>query len=154
MTRTQQLRCADRVLTGIGYVAYPALLVYLVAVRSPLLLACIIVPAASFLIITSLRILINAARPYEATDTPNLLEKKTAGKSFPSRHVASLFIIASSWLLVNEPIGVALCILGCAMAIIRVKGGAHYPRDVVAGAVFAFVLCAIGYALAFRFIIP
>ncbi len=152
MTRTQQLQIADKVLTGIGYVAYPALLMYLLVLRSPLLLACIIVPAASFLIITALRHLINADRPYEISGTPNLLEKKTKGKSFPSRHVASMFIIASSWLLVSEPIGLALCALGCIMAAIRVKGGAHHTRDVVAGAVFAFVLCAIGYAIAYQII--
>lgn len=148
----QQLRRTDRVLTGIGYVAYPALLIYVAIVRPSLLPVCIIVPAASFLIITGLRALINAERPYESTDAPNLLDKQTKGKSFPSRHVASLFIIASSWLLVCEPVGMALCIVGCAMAAIRVKGGAHHTRDVVAGAVFAFVLCAVGYALAYPFI--
>ncbi len=148
----QQLRRADKVLTGIGYVAYPALLIYVAIVRPPLLPVCIIVPAASFLIITGLRALINAKRPYESSDAPNLLDKQTKGKSFPSRHVASLFIIASSWLLVCEPVGMALCIVGCAMAAIRVKGGAHHTRDVVAGAVFAFVLCAVGYALAYPFI--
>lgn len=148
----QQLRRTDKVLTGIGYVAYPALLIYVAIVRPSLLPVCIIVPAASFLIITGLRALINAERPYESTDAPNLLDKQTKGKSFPSRHVASLFIIASSWLLVCEPVGMALCIVGCAMAAIRVKGGAHHTRDVVAGAVFAFVLCAVGYALAYPFI--
>lgn len=148
----QQLRRTDRVLTGIGYVAYPALLIYVAIVRPSLLPVCIIVPAASFLIITGLRALINAERPYESTDAPNLLDKQTKGKSFPSRHVASLFIIASSWLLVCEPVGMALCIVGCAMAAVRVKGGAHHTRDVVAGAVFAFVLCAVGYALAYPFI--
>lgn len=145
----QQLKRADKVLTGIGYAAYPALLMYVAILRPSLLLACIIVPAASFLIITALRALINADRPYESTDAPNLLDKQTKGKSFPSRHVASLFIIASSWLLVCEPVGIALCIVGCAMAAIRVKGGAHHARDVVAGAVFAFVLCAVGYAVAY-----
>lgn len=147
---SQQLRTADKVLTGIGYAAYPALLIYVAILRPMLLAACIIVPAASFLIITGLRALINADRPYEKGDAPNILDKRTQGKSFPSRHVASMFIIASSWLLVCEPVGVILCISGLAMAAIRVKGGAHYARDVVAGAVFAFALCAIGYAIAYQ----
>lgn len=147
---SKQLRTADKALTGIGYAACPALLIYVAILRPTLLAACIIVPAASFLIITGLRALVDAARPYERGDAPNLLDKQTHGKSFPSRHVASLFIIASSWLLVCEPVGIILCILGCVMGAIRVKGGAHYGRDVVAGAVFAFTLCAIGYALAYQ----
>lgn len=145
----RQLQIADKVLTGIGYLAYPALLIYLVATGPRLLFACIVVPAACFALITLLRMAVNAKRPYEDGSKPNLLDKKTTGKSFPSRHVASMFIIASSWLLVCEPVGVALCILGCIMAAIRVKGGAHHVRDVVAGAVFAFVFCAIGYAIAY-----
>lgn len=149
----RQLQMADKILARIGDIAYPALLIYLGMLRSQLLLPCILVPAASFLIITGLRAIINASRPYETSDTPNLLDKKTQGKSFPSRHVASMFIIASSWLLVSEPVGCILGILGCAMAIIRVKGGAHHTKDVVAGAVFAFVLCAIGYALAYQFLL-
>ena len=143
----QQLRRADKVLTGIGYAAYPALLAYVAIVRPSLLLACIIVPAASFLIITGLRALINAERPYESTDAPNLLDKQTKGKSFPSRHVASLFIIASSWLLVCEPVGMVLCIVGCAMAAIRVCCGVHYIRDVVAGAACAVAFAIVGYCV-------
>lgn len=147
---SQQLRTTNKVLTGIGYAAYPALLVYVAIMRPSLLPACIIVPAASFLIITGLRALVNTERPYEKGDAPNLLDKQTKGRSFPSRHVASMFIIASSWLLVCEPVGIILCISGLAMGAIRVKGGAHYARDVVAGAVFAFALCAIGYAIAYQ----
>jgi membrane-associated phospholipid phosphatase len=38
-------------------------------------------------------------------------------------------------------------ISGCAMAAIRVVGGVHWPRDVIAGAACALVLAAIGYAV-------
>lgn len=148
----KQLQLTDKVLTGVGYVAYPTLLVYLLVTHSPLLLACIIVPALCFGCTTLIRYLINAPRPYEKDGKPNLLEKKTQGKSFPSRHVSSMFAIASSWLLVNEPIGIALCALGCIMAAIRVRGGAHSVKDVIAGAVFAFAFCAIGYAIAYQLI--
>lgn len=132
-----------------GYVAYPALLIYLLITTSPLLPACIIVPAVSFALITLLRMVINEKRPYEAGDAANLLEKQAQGTSFPSRHVASMFIIAASWMLVCEPVGVILCALGCALGVIRVKGGAHYPKDVIAGAVLGFAFSALGYAIAY-----
>ena len=138
----RSLKRADQILTGIGYVAYPALLLYLIITASPLLSACIIVPACCFGLITLLRLVVNAKRPYEEGKAENLLEKQTQGRS--------LVIIASSWLLVCEPVGIILCLLGCAMAYIRVKGGAHHPQDVIAGAIFAFALCAIGYAIAYN----
>lgn len=145
----RDLKRADKILTGIGYVAYPALLIFLLVSRSWLIVPCIVVPAVVFSLITLLRRIINAERPYEASATPNLLDKQTHGRSFPSRHVASMFIIAASWLLINKPIGMGLCILGCIMAAIRVKGGAHHVQDVVAGAVLGFALCAVGYAIAY-----
>ncbi|MCI9128867.1 MAG: phosphatase PAP2 family protein [Eggerthellaceae bacterium] len=148
----KQLKILDKILTGIGYIAYPALLIYLLIIQSPLLLACIIVPALCFASTSALRYLINAARPYETGTSENLLDKKTQGKSFPSRHVSSMFAIAASWLLVNEAIGAILCILGCIMAAVRVRGGAHSTKDVIAGAVFAFAFCAIGYAMAYQLI--
>ncbi len=146
--RAHALRIADVALTCCGYVVYPALLAYLAIFQRWLMPACIIIPALCFGFITLLRMSVSEERPYEK-GLPNVLEKDTHGKSFPSRHVASMFAIASSWLLVSEPVGLALCIAGCAMGIIRVLGGAHYPRDVIAGAIFAFAFCAIGYAIAY-----
>jgi membrane-associated phospholipid phosphatase len=58
-----------------------------------------------------------------------------------------MFMIAASWLNLCVPAGVALMISGCAMAAIRVVGGVHWLRDVIAGAACALVLATIGYAV-------
>lgn len=51
----------------------------------------------------------------------------------PSRHVFSATVIAVSVLSVSKPLGWMLLVLAVILAVIRVVGGAHYPRDVIAG---------------------
>lgn len=46
-------------------------------------------------------------------------------------------MIAMCWLAYCPPLGIALLVGGVVMAIIRVVGGVHYPRDVIAGALVA-----------------
>lgn len=144
---TRLLRAANKALTAAGYVLYPTLLA-LIALDGDyaLLLRCIVVPAAAFAAVTIIRRAINAARPYETLDIDPLIVKDTHGKSFPSRHTFSMFMIAMSWLAFCAPVGAALLAAGVAMAGVRVVGGVHYPRDVIAGAACALLAGAIGYA--------
>lgn len=141
------LSVANKCLTYIGYLAYPALLILLAFLDRGLLLRCIAVPAASFVAVSIFRYLFNAPRPYQLLGFKPLISKETQGKSFPSRHTFCMFMIAATWLVFNIWIGCALMLAGCAMAIIRVICGVHFPRDVVAGAVSALVLAAVGYML-------
>lgn len=142
------LRLASKVLTVVGYVAYP-LLLFLVAIEGAWadLAKFIIVPAVGFAFLSVFRYLYNAPRPYEVLAIEPLIEKDTIGKSFPSRHTFSLMMIACSWLAWNVPIGIMLIICALIMATIRVIGGVHFPRDVVAGALFAAVCAIVGYML-------
>lgn len=139
---------ANKILTIMGYVAYPLLLA-LVAIDHAWadLAKFIVVPGVGFVVLSVFRKLYNAPRPYEVLAIEPLIHKDTIGKSFPSRHTFSMMMIACSWLAWNLPVGIVLALCACAMACIRVIGGVHFPRDVVVGALFA-VLCAIvGYAL-------
>ena len=58
----------------------------------------------AFAAVTLFRKAVNAPRPYETLGIDPLIEKDTAGRSFPSRHTFSLFMIAATW-LVAQPGG-------------------------------------------------
>lgn len=137
----------NKVLTTVGYIAYPLLLV-LEALFAPGLLArTIAVPAAAFVVLSVVRRIYDEERPYEAWDFTPIVDKSTQGKSFPSRHTFCMFMIAFSWMLLEPLVGVVLCASGCVMAAIRVCTGVHYVRDVVAGAVAAALFALVGYVI-------
>lgn len=127
------LKGINRVLTALCYILFPLLLLYLYAAGDARFWRCLLVPAAAFTAVSVFRAVYNAPRPYEQ-GIDALMKKKTAGHSFPSRHVFSAFIIAMAWWTVSPGIGAALLTVGVLLAVIRVVGGVHYPRDVLAGA--------------------
>ena len=133
----------NRTLTLLCYVIYPVLLLYLYLEQDPRLLRCILVPAISFAAVSIFRSLYHAPRPYER-GIPSLMEKKTKGHSFPSRHVFSAFMIAVTWWAVVPGIGAALVAASVLLGLIRVLGGVHDPRDVIAGAGIAVAAGLIG----------
>ena len=54
-------------------------------------------------------------------------------------------MIAMTVFYVHTDAGVMLCVLGAALALIRVIGGVHDPRDVIAGALTGIIGGVIGY---------
>ncbi|MCR5653638.1 MAG: phosphatase PAP2 family protein [Ruminococcus sp.] len=128
------------------YVAYPLLHIYLIwQGRYAEAVRFVVVPAVTFVSVTVLRMIINRARPYEALDINPLIKKNKSGQSFPSRHAASVFIIAMAFLYVNVWAGIALFILGIIMCASRVLAGVHYISDVAAGAAIAVILGIFGF---------
>ena len=145
--RIRLTRFLNRLFTGFVFLFYPAFLLFLFLEHNPFLVRAVIVPAVTFLLVTIFRKIFNAPRPYERFDLPPAIEKETSGKSFPSRHVFSVFIIAMTVFYLNPGIGIALFLIGTALGVIRVIGGVHEPRDVIAGALFAILCGFIGYWL-------
>lgn len=133
---------SDRILTKISYIAYPLLLAVLILRKDPDTVRAVLVPAVSFVVISVFRYLYCAPRPYEVMDLDPVIKKKTKGKSFPSRHVFSAFMIAFVFYRFILEAGIALGILAVLMAAVRVLGGVHFIKDVAAGAV-AGILCGI-----------
>ncbi len=99
----------------------------------------LLVPSIAFLAVSIIRYFINAPRPYEKYNITPLYNKKTKGKSFPSRHTFSIFIIAFTSFLINIPLGIIFTVLGIILAVSRILCGVHFIKDVLAGFVCACI---------------
>lgn len=163
------LRISNALITKAIYLAYPCLLIYLALwnpttklfdpagtwtqlVSNPLhapLIAAFVIPALGFVLLSIFRKRYNAPRPYEVFETPSALKKTTKGKSFPSRHVFSIFVIGTTFIYVCplESIGIVILCLGVILAIIRVIGGIHFTKDVLVGALCGILVGILGFSL-------
>ncbi|MBQ8279030.1 MAG: phosphatase PAP2 family protein [Roseburia sp.] len=145
--KTKWIVRLNQILTGVVFLLYPLYVAVLFCEKNPSLLKVILVPAVSFVLVTIFRKVLNAPRPYEKFDIPPVIEKDTRGKSFPSRHVFSVFIIAMAIFYLYPGPGILIGLIGVAMAVIRVYGGVHEPRDVIAGALVGLACGIIGFYL-------
>lgn len=140
------LRIIYKYLPWLVYIAYPSLLVYLFFFGTPReLIKAVIVPAVTFAAATALRAVIDQPRPYEALGIEPLIYKETKGKSFPSRHSASVFIIAMAYLHTNVWLGAGMFAIGFFIVLSRVLAGVHYEKDVLAGLLFSVLLGIFGF---------
>lgn len=130
------------VITGIVYAV--CLVLLFVNDDYKILILSILNPAIGVIICSIIRSFINAPRPYEVSGDENLIGKKTAGKSFPSRHVFSIFVIATTVLKSFFIPGAILLALGVVLCVLRVKAKVHFVRDVLAGALSGI---AVGAAI-------
>lgn len=112
---------------------------------------CLSVMAAiPFLAVSLMRILINSPRPYEVFDIPELEGLRACGRlgrSFPSRHVFSAFLIGVLWMPYSVTFGTAAIMLGIFMAVERVIFGIHFIKDVIAGAAIGTLSGVIGICI-------
>lgn len=138
---------SDRILTKISYIAYPLLIAVLAVRRDPDTVRAVMVPAVSFAAVSIFRYLYCAPRPYEVMGIDPLIKKETKGKSFPSRHVFSAFMIAFVFFRFLPAAGIVLGILALVMAAARVLGGVHFVKDVVAGAAIGILCGIIGFCI-------
>lgn len=97
------------------------------------------VMAVPFVIVTVVRALINAPRPYEILDFYEVKPKSKKGHSFPSRHAASAFVIAAVVIFHSVWFGALLFALGILLCVCRVILGIHFVRDVLAGALIGLI---------------
>lgn len=132
------LKWSNLICAAIFYIAYPLCLLWLLLIRDYFLERAILIPAISFVILSIIRKALNRPRPYEQLKIVPLLEKRSSGSSFPSRHIFSAFMIAGTVAYVM-PLGYLLYLPATLLALIRVIGGVHYPSDVLAGAIVGVV---------------
>lgn len=122
----------------IFYASYSLLLLGLFLRHDAFLWRAIVIPGAFFVLLSVFRRWLNRPRPYESLEIEPLLTKDSSGLSFPSRHIFSSFMIASTAAMIT-PWGFILYLPATLLALIRVIGGVHYPSDVIAGAGIALL---------------
>lgn len=145
--RERMLHSANRLFTCLCYVMYPALLGYLAVRGDGRIWKALLVPAVSFALLSLVRKRLNRPRPYEVLDIRPIIRKDTKGKSMPSRHVFSIFVIGATYLWIFPPLGGVLLGFGVLLAWVRVVGGVHFPRDVIVGGAAGLLAGLIGYVL-------
>lgn len=133
--------------TAVVFASYPVFLIILLFWRDIFIVRAILVPAISFVALSIFRAILNWPRPYEMFDIPPVLKKDSSGRSFPSRHVFSVFVIAATLACRFPRIGLAVAVIGFILAVIRVIGGVHSPRDVIVGAAIGVLCGVVGYML-------
>lgn len=74
-------------------------------------------------------------RPFQSDSHVEGLLEHGAGRSFPSRHVASGLAMAAVGSVEHPRIGLLMAGLAWLLGVSRVAAGLHYPSDVLAGAV-------------------
>ncbi len=131
------LLLSNYVVTGAFFLAYAALCIasFFLFERKDII-KIFAIPAVCLALVTILRVLINRPRPYseQGADINPILHKKSKDKeSFPSRHVACAFVIASVFLPYLTWAGIALMPLGLLLCFIRFALGLHYPTDLLGG---------------------
>ncbi|MCR4695361.1 MAG: phosphatase PAP2 family protein [Pseudobutyrivibrio sp.] len=146
------LNVVDKAITYITVLFYVLLLVYGIyqGVETKdftLLYRSILIPGISFALVSYYRKRTNSPRPYQVYDFTPALNKDTLGKSFPSRHVFSIFMVAIAVGQVTTLGMIIIFIMGIMLATIRVLGGVHFIKDVVAGMLIALIIGAITYGL-------
>lgn len=126
-------------------VALYGLLLYKAYAISPLtFLLTALVSAVAFFAVTLARRLIDAKRPYELFDIFEMPPKNKKGRSFPSRHVFSLFCVGTLAIPVLPIMSAAALALGVVLSVIRVLLGIHFVRDTVCGCIVGIVSGIIG----------
>lgn len=98
--------------------------------------------SASALASASLALLVNQAvarihhrlRPYQAHGVRHLWTSRSADASFPSDHASAAFAIAATVVLFDRLVGSLFVAAAGLIALGRLVVGAHYPSDLLAGA--------------------
>ena len=107
-------------------------------------LSVLLSAALPFFAVGFVRMMIDAPRPYELYSFYEIKPKERAGRSFPSRHAYSSFVIALIAFFYSIPLGIGLLVMGLLLATSRVLLGIHFIRDVVAGAAIGIISGLLG----------
>jgi undecaprenyl-diphosphatase len=104
-----------------------------------------------WLLVELIKALTDRVRPFNLLRETRVIGWREPGLSFPSGHTAqTFFVMALSISHFQLPLGIAVGLYSIAalVAFTRVYVGAHYPRDVIAGAMLGLVWGILGVLVA------
>jgi membrane-associated phospholipid phosphatase len=132
---------------GSGIAAIGIALVFLLTGNRLLAYELMLGTLSLWMIVEILKLLVNRSRPFIHLTQARIVGFRAIGRSFPSGHTSQSFFMATLMSQYFHPgLLVVLLLYGCAfiVGITRMYVGAHYPRDVVAGAILGSAWGLIG----------
>lgn len=140
------IRTANKLLTAVVYVSFIIFVLWLI-INNGKWINVLIITGVPFVCLSVVRKMIGRKRPYEIYGIEPLIEREKKGDSFPSRHIFSAFVIATTMGFINIYLGIAIGIIGLLVAILRVIGGVHFISDVMAGMILGIAGAVIGVSI-------
>jgi membrane-associated phospholipid phosphatase len=142
----------DRVMSGFtqlggGLGAFTIALLILAFGRRLLLYQFLLGSITLWLVVESMKFFIHRSRPYIRITETRIVGFQVNGQSFPSGHTSQAFFMAMLFAQTfhsNVWIVVGLYISALMVGLTRMYVGAHYPRDVLAGAIMGSVWGLLG----------
>ena len=133
----------DRVMSGFtqigsGYTALGIALLFFLAGDRLLAYELILGTITLWLVVELLKFVMHRSRPYIRLTQARIVGYRAIGRSFPSGHTSQAFFLATLITQHFHPSGWVVVLLYAAalmVGITRMYVGAHYPRDVLAGAI-------------------
>ncbi len=98
-------------------------------------------------IVETVKALTDRARPFANLQDVRIIGWRALGRSFPSGHTAQAFFVMSLFIHHFQFIpwvNIALYLVAALVGVTRMYVGAHYPRDVIAGALVGLVWGIMG----------
>ena len=104
----------------------------------------LVVLGVPFVLVSIMRKIVGAPRPYEIYDFYEKKPKESEKNSFPSRHAFSIFAIGTITVFTYPISGAVLLFLGLLLCVCRVLLGYHFVRDVLCGGLIGVFSSLIG----------
>jgi membrane-associated phospholipid phosphatase len=123
---------------GSGFAALGIVLVLFIASERFLAYELILGTLTLWLVVELVKLLIHRSRPFIRLTQARIVGLRARGRSFPSGHTSQAFFMATLMTQhFHSSVWIALLLYTAALlvGITRLYVGAHYPRDVLAGAI-------------------
>ena len=155
-TRGKRPKWMDAVMwfiTQIGSIAFitPLVILFYIGGRPRFAIDLTLGTLTLLLLVTILKAIADRARPFNLLLETKIVGWKAAGLSFPSGHTTQSFFIATvtiNYFRLPLAAAIVLYTIALTVGITRVYLGAHYPRDVMAGAILGLIWGAMGVIIA------